>query len=198
MALKRCLPDCPLILDATFGRHNQEEKNHRTLDLCAQSLHDYYTWPCAKRKAREWMRAVRLKELAATSNPPPPIWSTKRIVLWLRSHGYTPLEYKNILNPDSSLVDQESPGYVSSFTPVNRLFPFKEISDSSSKQNNQDDDDEDLDVVSNNESRFKSGVYRKREEEQERNVIDVRNFIEMSPAERYIQEELFKVEWDIL
>ena len=95
--------------------------------LSARSMHEYYSWPYGKRKACEWMRAVHLRrhclgQLGNTSEPnaAEPAWSTKQVILWLRAHGYTPLEYKHMSLEHSEATPAPAPssGYVDSLTPL--------------------------------------------------------------------------------
>jgi hypothetical protein len=38
--------------------------NKHNLPFCARSLNEYFSWPCAKRRATEWMRALNIKQRA--------------------------------------------------------------------------------------------------------------------------------------
>lgn len=191
--LKRLLPSCPLV-DRSRGR-----------ELNATSMREYFSWPYGKRKAREWMRAVRLREMAGKLTSE--VWSTKRIVLWLRAHGHTPLEYKSISrlndnNDDDSTINQLA--YVNSYSSIRRLFDYKRCGIKLSDDNEDESSKMTIDVVADDtavdDTRRRGCCVgeTKRAEiesiERERNPNEDRfGPIEMTIGERFIQEELFKV-----
>lgn len=190
LTLKKILPSCPLI----------DRQKRSTSELSAASVREYYSWPYAKRKAREWMRAVQLRQMCAAQGLTG-LWSTKQIVIWLRAHGYTPLEYRNIklahiddtsvvTAADTSGTDTENYDYVNSFTPINRLFAYKRLPITCY-------DEIDIDVVAEDESGQST---RRLEEELKRDAIEKErnknspfNIIELNEVEKFIQEQLFTV-----
>ncbi|XP_019849104.1 PREDICTED: YEATS domain-containing protein 2-like [Amphimedon queenslandica] len=59
----------------------------------AFSLEQYNKWSLPKQRSSEWMRAVAIKECIKSSSAwIHPIPSTREIVKWCCSHGYTPLK----------------------------------------------------------------------------------------------------------
>lgn len=195
--LKRALKYYPIISNST-------RQNKLTLPFCARSIHEYYSWPYAKRKASEWIRAVHLKrkckqliELSNNSNDINiEIWSTKSIVLWLRSHGYSPLEYKHMLlnetgiNRFESIFKSNDFGYVNSFSSLNDLNLFKNFN-----LNNiyDEENDEIIDVISDNslinskKADKKVDIKNLNEEEFDQNGY---NNLEISEECKHIKEQL--------
>lgn len=199
--LKRLLPSCPLV-----DRSGRRE-------LSATSMREYFSWPYGKRKAREWMRAVRLREMAANLTSEVVAWSTKRVVLWLRAHGHTPLEYKSMTrlndndhDDDSTLNDTVDLAYVNSYSSIRRLFDYKRCAIKLGDDNEKDATSKTtIDVVTDDTAVADTRRRRcveletKRAEiesiERERNPNEDRfGPIEMTMGERFIQEELLKVD----
>jgi hypothetical protein len=133
--------------------------------ICAESIHEYYSWPYGKRKSIEWMRALYLKRkceaqmLRHCYHLTTKFWSTKQVVLWLRSHGYTPMEYSQIcrLNKnETALIDlnhsiSKNTCYVDSLCPINDLIKSSSIDlniEINSDLQKNEEDDEIIDVVS--------------------------------------------------
>lgn len=182
--LRRLLFKCPLIDSAT-------------------SIYEYYSWPYGKRKAWEWMRAVRLREMCKAEKFTSQLWKTKQIVLWLRAHGYTPLEYKNIMecedrfgneNDNSSRSDFS---YVNSYSSISRIFDYKRC-----RVSRSDDYDEsqmlvDLDVVNTTENQDRCDLKPielvKQMEKQKNTFENPLGLHKMTEGEKFIQEELLKV-----
>lgn len=61
----------------------------------AQSLAHYYQWSLPKQRANEWMRAVAVKQSLQQKRQLDLLPSTRQIVSWCRTNGYTPLQIKN-------------------------------------------------------------------------------------------------------
>ncbi len=55
-------------------------------------------------------------------------FSTKKIVLWLRSHGYTPLEFQHMISvKNKAQYSILSQSYINSFSPISRLDFFTRL-----------------------------------------------------------------------
>lgn len=187
--LKRMLPNCPLI-----DRSNKRDIN------CASSIREYFSWPYGKRKAREWMRAVKLREMCSSGTLNGGVWTTKRIVLWLRAHGYTPLEYKNMIAASNEERHDDDLSYVNSYSSISRLFDYKKCRNGKSSVNDEESKAviNVLDVVNPIENAKHAREVKRVELEsiiQERNPNeDQFNSIEfLTPGEKFIREELLKV-----
>ncbi len=142
--LKQSLRECPIVLAEYMPGLKQ-------LYFCARSIQEFYSWPYAKRRAKEWLRALEIKNrcikiLSINKKSSVAIWSTKAIVIWLRSHGYTPLEYQHISQSGRGVNrkgESRNEHYVCSLTPVMQDCGF--IHDSSGEV--ESDETEVVDVV---------------------------------------------------
>ena len=50
----------PIILSENY--HYYHPNFRHKLPFAATSIHEFYSWPYAKRKANEWMRALEIKK----------------------------------------------------------------------------------------------------------------------------------------
>lgn len=174
-------------------------KKRRKLSFSAQSIHEFYSWPYAKRRANEWIRAVFIKKKCSyliekydlKSICP---WSTKSIVLWLRSHGYTPLEYQHmqimslerkIMNYDENQVLDEF-NYVDSLKPVN--FIKKDSLWKKDSQNEKDSLFIDIVNIDPNESEKKRPMDQTKFEH--KLVFSPKNHLEPCAETKYVQKLL--------
>jgi transcription initiation factor IIF auxiliary subunit len=204
---------CPIVCHKpTDERHKAIKSAKVNYLFCANSIHEFYTWPYAKRKANEWLRALYIKRKYQQlisfhkSNVNIELWSTKAIVLWLRSHGFTPLEYKHMFanqhqyNQYSSQEHLELNRYVNSFSSVNELIKLDKHEQNLSeglrqkKSNHEEDDDENIDIVNNYEEKAKPKNYliKKMEylaEEQHTETCEV-DSIEMCLGSKFVREQL--------
>ena len=63
--------------------------------LVAPSFEQFKRWNVGRRRASEWMRAVAMKRVIRTLDPPVPranCLTTKQLMEWCRRNGYTPLD----------------------------------------------------------------------------------------------------------
>lgn len=63
--------------------------------LVAPSIEQFRRWNIGRRRASEWMRAVAMKRLIQTLDPPvhpASSLTTKQVMEWCRRNGYTPLD----------------------------------------------------------------------------------------------------------
>lgn len=147
--MKRIIRKYPLV--ANFNSHIS--KRSSLLPFCARNLNDFYKWPYAKRRANEWMRALYVKRKCIELGKIEKAWSTKSIVIWLRSHGYTPLENKHILRQNQ--IGSQS-GYVDSLSTLNKLIDLRELnfSDADCRPDlNDADENFIIDIVNNDEKK---------------------------------------------
>lgn len=114
--LKRALKFCPIIT-SNLSKYQ--------LPFSVQSIKEWYSWPYAKRRANEWMRALTIKKKCNQLMKNTTKWSTKKVMIWLRANGHTPLEY-DISKDDDNIKESSKNGYVSSLIPYNNLL-LKEI-----------------------------------------------------------------------
>jgi hypothetical protein len=185
--------------------------------LCASSLNEFYSWPYGKRKAIEWMRAVHLRrkcELILLNDAKSEhldnkkqLWSTKRIVLWLRAHGFTPIERQHLTNV--ACKNEDNSGYVNSNVSYKQLVNANctksiEINELLELTNSyrlpiedhhaENSDFEELDVLNvqdmlkkKNKSNESKSKLIQNDQDLESNVI---NKIEMCEGSLYVQELL--------
>lgn len=137
------------------------------------------------------------------------VWSTKSVVLWLRSHGYTPLEYQHMM-PQEILIEQEESQdnsdtfhYINSFTPVNRLLSLREsdINDSNKLKDLDKETDEQnmfIDVVGECDEK----IPQKRKLENEDTScndfvyhgslpdLNEKSHVEMCSGSKYVKEQI--------
>lgn len=161
--IQKALKHYPIINHPSFHLKADRTRKRKKLCFSAQSIHEYYSWPYAKRKANEWIRALHIKrkcfQLLENSDEKInyDMWSTKTIVLWLRSHGYTPLEYEHMQVVEFNekfLNIQETPNefqshlnYVDSLTSLNRLFNSKRLKEKFCQSEKADDGDCDENIL---------------------------------------------------
>jgi hypothetical protein len=194
----------------TQNNNNDQSKlrSFRSLHFCAESIHEYYSWPYGKRKAMEWMRALHIKRkceeiIKSVQNISDAkfieIWSTKSILLWLRSHGYTPLEYQHMTLPCDNDLDKTAESvlttnYVNSLTPFNRILNnqiyikiFDKLDETSE---DADNDDLIIDVENTHDTtRYKNSKIENRKVESSFNE-KANNYIEMCEGSKYVCEQL--------
>ena len=63
--------------------------------LVCQSFNHFRRWNVGRRRASEWMRALAVKKLLQSLEPPVPTTAsltTRQVVEWCRKNGYTPLD----------------------------------------------------------------------------------------------------------
>lgn len=224
--IKLSLNNFPIISGHNSSNSNSNVNKHKramVLPFSASSIHEYYSWPYAKRKAKEWTRAVYVKRKCIQllnnlnsyfkTNSAIEVWSTKQILLWLRSHGYTPLEYKHMLIGPTWRERQsetESEGaahldYVSSYSPINTLFDYKNIrmQHSTLKPQQQDSSDEMdeveiVDVIASNQpsrhGQTKAAACSNTGLDYDHEInSNNSNYIQMCPGSLYVKEQLDKV-----
>lgn len=174
-------------------------KKRRKLPFSAKSIHEFYSWPYAKRRANEWIRAVYIKKKCSylidkynLTNLSP--WTTKSIVLWLRSHGYTPLEYqqmqvmsleRKIINYDENQVLDEF-HYVDSLQPVNCI-----KKDNIWKMYSQNENDSifiDIVNIDSNESKKKRPMDQTKFDHKV--IFNQKNHLEPCAETKYVQKLL--------
>ena len=199
IALK-CSPIIAPYQNSNFS-DNEEFKNNmpKELPFCAQSIHQFYSWPYAKRKASEWMRALHVKrtceELIKKDNRSNEesslkVWSTKSILLWLRSHGHTPLEYQHMLietkNEPYALTN-----YVNSLKPFNKILDQREYTTFFSKLEDSGVDIE-INVVDDcsQDDAPKSKVQQSLTNKFHLDELKSTNSIEMCEGSLYVREQL--------
>lgn len=123
--------------------------------------------------------------------------STKQILTWLRSHGYTPLEYANLDDECGGSGEDATVEYVSSLTPINRLFPYRVMIGTQSSSSQRRDSDHELEIVGEDVDERRSNQKRSLETKLDGETTfqpeDALNYIEMTPEDKYIRDELFKV-----
>jgi hypothetical protein len=56
--------ECYLKIAQKYSPIISKNVNKHNLPFCARSLNEYFSWPCAKRRATEWMRALNIKQRA--------------------------------------------------------------------------------------------------------------------------------------
>lgn len=177
--LKLVLRRFPLVLDNTGNRA-------KLLPFCASSLREYNSWPYGKRRANEWMRAKSIQRecmrlIVANAmylKKIEPAWSTKRILLWLRSQGYTPLEPEYV---ESKKERNDNFEYVSSFaTSLQDLIPSVNMNSVL-----KSDETEEVDVI--NESSNNQGRYNSNKSQVESNDDDCVKTID---EDLYVREQL--------
>jgi hypothetical protein len=161
----------PIVLEC-YNEANARPNKHK-LPFAASNIHEYYSWPLAKRRASEWMRALCIRRkclnMSAKLRRPIEPWTTKQILIWLRASGHSPLEYHQInrLNENYSNRTDEIE-YVDSQSSVTRLaegLSFArsllagvgdlKLSDSNDKEDQTVDIESDL-VVKNRKSNRKA------------------------------------------
>jgi hypothetical protein len=196
----------PLVLNFNFDESNKHVKQQKyQLGFCAKTLHEYYLWPYAKRKANEWLRALHIKrfileKLDKDSQPMVNIMSTKNIVLYLRSHGYTPLEHQHIARTENSTYH-----YVSSLTPIDKLLKKSKISIDILNEKNvpvietavvaaEEEDEQILIDIINDDKNGRANKYKSKQSELmiQNNELNYNNdnMIEMCQGSKYVKEQL--------
>lgn len=197
----------PLVLNFNFDESNKHVKQQKyQLGFCAKTLHEYYLWPYAKRKANEWLRALHIKrfileKLDKDSQPMVNIMSTKNIVLYLRSHGYTPLEHQHIARTENSTYH-----YVSSLTPIDKLLKKSKISIDILDEKNvpvietavvaaaEEEDEQILIDIINDDKNGRANKYKSKQSELmiQNNELNYNNdnMIEMCQGSKYVKEQL--------
>ncbi|XP_071449312.1 uncharacterized protein D12 [Hetaerina americana] len=77
---------------------NASDPAYRALHLyAANSLDEFFSWPVAKQRAAEWIRAGEVRKLLTDqgfSMEEENAWTNKDIMMWARLRGYTPLSPK--------------------------------------------------------------------------------------------------------
>jgi hypothetical protein len=218
--VRQALASCPLISKAGESRGSSPQ----TPPFSVESIHEFYSWPYPKRKAKEWMRALTLKQKCiqtidnlGLSQRVPLKWSTKQVVMWLRAHGYTPLEYRHMMVRGEDERENENErnfNYVNSFTPINRLFEYKKIGSTSRvtaigagekvkanrdtmvDEEETDNDELVVDIINEFSTKKRPNEFNREEKDaiaKEMNKNDGLNFVEMSTGDRYVHDELDKV-----
>lgn len=215
--VRQALTSCPLISKAGGDSRGATPQT----PFSVESVHEFYSWPYPKRKAKEWMRALTLKQKCiqmidnlGLSQRVLLKWSTKQVIMWLRAHGYTPLEYRHMMVRGEDERENENErnfNYVNSFTPINRLFEYKKMSSrgtaigaSEKVKTNRDtmvndeeaDNDEFVDIINEFSTKKQPNEFNRKEKdaiEKEINKNDGLNFVEMSTGDRYVHDELDKV-----
>lgn len=222
--LRRNLRYYPIIItnnsNNNNNNNNQQESLIKSQSYAAKSIHEFYSWPYAKRKAIEWIRALYLKrdciasmcKCLNVSNENyirSQLWSTKNVVLWLRSHGYTPLEYKHmkLVNSQTISLNEAKLNYVYSLTSISDILPENSYDSESlnykSKANRMmecDNEEENelicVDVDSSEDTQPTTAEMSKRRKKKESvSLIDElneinENQIEMSEEDLHVREQL--------
>ena len=159
---------------------------------CAASLNEYYSWPYAKRKANEWLRAVQVKKRLSQmmSGHVGDMWTTKMILMWLRSHGYSPLEYQHMIanRRRNNLSDFK---YVDSLTPIAKLLNI--FDDDDGKVGGNETDEEFVDVVNDHDQCLNEKTAKHEQMNTNPNTEDSLNCfnsIPIEPETNYIKEQL--------
>ncbi|XP_033101925.1 YEATS domain-containing protein 2-like [Anneissia japonica] len=153
--------------------------------FCATSVEQFHSWHIIKRKACEWQRAVAIKEnvkkLISDSKECTfnltDVWTTKRIMVWCRNHGYMPyvkdktsaIEWCDICGEVKKVISDEGKdeteehstqkckerwlselGYLksTSYSSPDELRSKIESKQEESKNGFQDSDDLEIDVIS--------------------------------------------------
>ena len=209
------------IINKNLNKHN--------LPFCARSLTEYFSWPFAKRRANEWMRALNIKQRANSmiiksvsrvecfkkfkkslisilfkkkSSNKISLWSTKKVLTWLRSHGYTPLDNmvskKNQLKIVSKSKSTNN-DYISSLTPFDKLFnnDIETIKTNNEvNYNNNNNKNEFIDIIGDNtvlddnlqEIKMNKKIKQKAENLEYNSNYDY--LLEMSSGGKYVKEQL--------
>jgi hypothetical protein len=102
--VKMAIKTTPIILEEYYYYEAQSSFISRPskskLPFAAASISEFYSWPYAKRKANEWMRALSIRRkcigMAVKARRQIEPWTTKQILLWLRARGHSPLEYHQL------------------------------------------------------------------------------------------------------
>ena len=218
--LKIALKYYPIVLSREYSSMDLQRLKFK-YPFCASSMHEFYSWPYAKRKSSEWMRALSIKRKCAHliksakyfDGSQVDLWSTKSIVIWLRSHGYTPLEYKHMVVSTGTKVDDSSEfDYVDSLTPLSRLisidkylrFVNKSVWLNEENEHSLGDGDEEsvlIDIVNEVDDRRvkKLGADGKKLDSSSytENLENKLNRIEMCNGSKYAKEQLDMVRFFI-
>lgn len=212
--IRQALANYPIINNLEL-RNFHSKKKRRHLSFSARSIHEFYSWPYAKRKASEWIRALYIKRKCSQiieslndhfkSKLNIQVWSTKCIVLWLRSHGYTPLEYQHMLvlsqfDNQPQIKDDEPYSYlnyVDSLSPLNKLFSNTKnlIINLAEADISPNDDDCFIDVVNledEDPDRKKLNAISILKQRNERGLVNESglNHVEMCDGSKHVREQL--------
>jgi hypothetical protein len=209
--LRTALKFYPIVSSLSSLAHDQSKTRFfRPSSFCASSIHEFYSWPYGKRKAMEWMRALHvkrkceelIKSVQNDSNEKSiEIWSTKSVLLWLRSHGFTPLEYQHMASENDSEKNEKSSltmSYVNSLTPFNKILThnnYLKMFDKKSESREQTDKDDSLiiDVVNESDQIENSALRCSKISNQNVEYLlneNTSNYIEMCEGSRYVKEQL--------
>ncbi len=139
LLVKLTLKNYPIILSNEQVKIANYFKSKLPFSACSANEY-YHKWSLAKRRAHEWMRAVYIKnkcnqilnslKLGNANNKFDPVqtWTTRQVLTWLRSHGYTPLElnsYKFDTEKKMRKDENEKIEYVHSYSALNELHNLK-------------------------------------------------------------------------
>ena len=209
--LRTALKFYPIISSFSSLAHDQSKTRFFiSSSFCASSINEFYSWPYGKRKAMEWMRALHvkrkceelIKSVQNDSNEKSiEIWSTKSILLWLRSHGFTPLEYQHMASEKDSDKNEKSSlatSYVNSLTPFNKILrdeDYLKMFDKKSENREQTDKDDSLiiDVVNESDQVENSALKSFKISNQYFEYLlneNTSNCIEMCEGSQYVKEQL--------
>ena len=202
-------------LTNTNNSEQSKTRYFKPLPFSAQSIHEFYSWPYGKRKAMEWMRALHVKrkceeiiKLIQNSSDKKTVesWSTKSVLLWLRSHGYTPLEYQHMILPSEREKDLDKYGksvlttsYVNSLTPFNTILGdqdyLKVFNDKTKWKEQMDNDDNLILDVENNDDQAQILKLKLKSKKSSQNIASsfgekMSNYIEMCEESQYVKEQL--------
>ena len=172
------------------------------LPFCAHSVSEYYSWPYAKRKANEWMRSVSVKRKVTSMINKSSVnkdkltpWSVKKILIWLRANGYTPLEYDSMQIAYPSLSEKEVNERESKYRYVSSLSPFDELINRDSIRFDQTDSGELIDVISCDDSSNGNSLEKRNHNPIGKNVKNEVNsnydyLIEPTEGGKHVKEQL--------
>ncbi|CAF0710070.1 unnamed protein product [Brachionus calyciflorus] len=196
------LKQYPIILN---DDSKKSKKLRRKLPFCAHSIHEFYSWPYAKRRANEWMRALYIKKKCALLiekyqlNENLNLWSTKSIVLWLRSHGYTPLEYQHmqIMSFDNKIMTSNENDIINEFTYIDSSLPIDNLKNSDYLKINDKEIEEDEDNVLIDVVNIEPKDVKKLKDKNSRNNLEIKdanfcdlNHLEMCSGSKYVKQQL--------